>query len=99
LLELSTNKSMTLQSRTRATRSLARPEIRANASPAALVLVDLKAATACSARRDVLERVKETGDGRCLATLKAMRNPRGCGFMGVRDCWGCLRKEDILDDT
>jgi hypothetical protein len=28
-----------------------------------------------------------------------MKSTRGCGFLGTRDCWGCLRRDDMLDDA
>jgi serine/threonine-protein kinase len=99
LLELSSNKALPPAVRTRATRSLSRPNVHANASRAAMVLLDLKSATTCTARRDWLDRAKDEGDARCLPTLKTMKNPRGCGFMGIRDCWPCLRHDDALDDA
>jgi serine/threonine-protein kinase len=86
-------------SRIRATKSLAKPEVRAHASKAAAVLLDFKAAKGCEARRDLLDRAKEDGDARTLALLKAMKSTRGCGFLGTRDCFPCLRKDGALDDA
>lgn len=99
LIEVSTSKAMPPSIQKRAAKSLARPEVRANASPATSVLLDLKAAKRCEEKRDLLERVKENGDARLLPSLKAMRSPRGCGFMGMRDCFSCLRKDDSLDEA
>jgi serine/threonine-protein kinase len=98
LIELSTSKAARAV-RLRADRSLARAEIRANASAAASVLIDLKAAKDCQAKHDVVERAKDSGDERALPTLKALKNPRGCGFVGMRDCYPCLRRDDALDDA
>jgi eukaryotic-like serine/threonine-protein kinase len=99
LIDMATSKTNALSARNRANKSLGRAEVRANASPAAGIFIDFKAATACAAKRDLLDRVKESGDARLLAVLKTMKTPRGCGFMGMRDCWPCLRKDDALDDT
>jgi serine/threonine-protein kinase len=99
LLDVSTNKAVPAPTRTRATKDLARSDIRAKATPAAAVVLDMKGASTCSARRDWLDRAKENGDERVLAQLKAMKNPRGCGFLGIKDCWPCLRKDDSLEDT
>jgi eukaryotic-like serine/threonine-protein kinase len=99
LIELSTSKSTSPAVRTRATKSLAKTDVRANASAASGVIIDLKTAKDCPAKRDVLDRVKDNGDERILPTLKAMKNPRGCGFMGMRDCYGCLRRDDTLEDA
>jgi serine/threonine-protein kinase len=83
----------------RATRSLAKPEVRAKASPATGVLLDMKAAKNCAAKKDVLARAKSDGDARMLPVLASMKEQRGCGFMGMRDCWPCLRKDTALDDA
>jgi len=99
LIDLSTSKTLAPAYRARASRSLARAEVRANASPAASVLLDFKAAATCPAKRDLLERAKSNGDARLLPSLKALKTPRGCGFMGMRDCWPCLRRDDALDEA
>lgn len=99
LIELSTTKSASPAVRARAGRSLGRADVRANASAAAGIVIDLKAARDCPGKREVIERAKDSGDERVVPSLKAMRNPRGCGFMGMRDCYGCLRRDDVLDDA
>lgn len=83
----------------RATRSLTAPQVRMKASPAAGVLLDMKAAKDCTAKKKLLERAKKEGDARMLGALVPMKEQRGCGFMGMRDCWPCLRKDTELDDT
>jgi eukaryotic-like serine/threonine-protein kinase len=99
LIEIAMSKTIALPYRNRANKSLGRTEVRANATPAAGILIDFKTATACAAKRDLLDRVKTSGDARMLALLKTMKTPRGCGFMGMRDCWPCLRKDDALDEA
>ena len=99
LVELSTSKAMPPNIQKRAAKSLTRPEVRANASPATSVMLDLKSAKKCEDKRELLDRVKENGDARVLPSLKAMKSPRGCGFMGMRDCYSCLRKDDSLDEA
>jgi serine/threonine-protein kinase len=99
LVELSTNKSAPLTVQRRAAKSLTRPEVRANASAATGVMLDLKTAKRCEDKHELLDRIKESGDARVLPSLKAMKSPRGCGFMGMRDCFSCLRKDDALDDA
>ena len=99
LVDLAGTKSVPAATRLRATKAIARPEVRAGASPATSVFLELRAATTCPAKRDLLERVKENGDERTLPALKQLRSPRGCGFMGMRDCWACLRKGDGLDEA
>ncbi len=97
LLELATSKVAAVKSR--ALSSLARPDVRSNASPAATIVLDMKSANSCAAKHEVIERAKEAGDDRVLSTLKALKNPRGCGFMRMRDCHPCLRKDDALEDA
>ncbi len=99
LIELSSNKKVPAATRTRATKSLSRADTRAKASPAALVFLDLKNAKSCTAKRDLLERVKDSGDARVLPLLKTMKSTRGCGFMGRRDCYPCLRRGGALDEA
>jgi hypothetical protein len=62
-------------------------------------MLDLKSAKRCEDKRELLDRAKDSGDARILTSLKAMKNSRGCGFMGMRDCYSCLRKDDALDDA
>jgi serine/threonine-protein kinase len=83
----------------RASRSLSKPEVRAAASPATGVLLDMKAAKNCAAKKELLDRAKNEGDARMLTVLASMKEPRGCGFMGMRDCYPCLRKDTALDDA
>jgi serine/threonine protein kinase len=99
LVDLSTNRSAPLAVQKRAAKSIARADVRANASAATALMLDLKGAKRCEDKRDLLERAKESGDARVLPSLKAMKNPRGCGFMGMRDCYSCLRKDDALEDA
>jgi eukaryotic-like serine/threonine-protein kinase len=99
LLDLATAKNVSHNTRLRASKALLRPEVKANASPAASVLLELRTAKNCEARHDLMERAKEHGDARILPMLKQLKNPRGCGFMGVRDCYPCLRKDDALEEA
>ena len=99
LIELSTNKAAPVAVQKRAAKSVARADVRANASPATAVMLDLKAAKKCDDKHDLLERVKESGDARVLPTLKTLKNTRGCGFMGMRDCHPCMRKDGALDEA
>jgi eukaryotic-like serine/threonine-protein kinase len=99
LIELSTNKSAPISIQRRAAKSLTRADVRSNASPATSVMLDLKTAKRCEDKRELLDRAKDNGDARILPALKALKSPRGCGFMGMRDCFSCLRKDDSLEDA
>jgi serine/threonine-protein kinase len=83
----------------RCTQSLSKPEVRRHASPAALVLFDLRAAKECDAKRAAAERAATQGDARSLAELKTLSKRYGCGKRGRYDCWPCLRKDGFLDDV
>jgi hypothetical protein len=84
--------------RARASKVLTDPGLRAAASPATAVLLDLVAAPTCEARRELLSRAREQGDARALAPLRALRIRRGCGSRGGRhDCNACLRIDGALE--
>jgi serine/threonine-protein kinase len=97
LYDLSNSKTATMLARNRAAKGLSQEDVKANASAATRVMLDLKGASTCTARRDWLQKAKQGADSRSLPTLKAMRNTRGCGFMGLKDCWPCIHKEDVDD--
>ena len=85
--------------RARAAKSLAKPEVRGHAAPGAAVLLDLRAATSCAAKHDLLARVKEHGDTRLTPALKSLKATRGCGFLSRQDCWPCMRRDTALDEA
>jgi len=64
-------------------------------SPALRVALELtKAKTeGCAAIKKLLPRVQESGDVRSLPLLSRLTDRRGCGFLGLRDCFACLRTE------
>ena len=69
-----------------------------NASQAASVLLDFKAATACTSKHDLLARAKDHGDARLLPSLKQIKQARGRGFFS-RDPYPCMRKDTALEDA
>ena len=97
LLELSESKDIPPTTRATAVRSLAKPAVRAKATGATAVLLDLGAASGCEAKREVLVRSGAQADVRALPALTAMKNTRGCGSRGKHDCFRCLRGDDTLD--
>ena len=56
---------------------------------------DLRSASRCTERKEVVVRLKALGDERALPTLRWFdRQPRrGCGFIKLEDCYGCMRTE------
>jgi len=79
--------------------SLTKPDVLAKASTVTRLAIDLRAAKQCEAKRDLLPRVQTEGDRRALVQLRGLLQTRGCGFLGVQDCWSCLRKSSVLQDT
>ncbi len=83
---------------TRAARKwLDEPETRTRAHPAAVLALEIRAARTCGAVRDLLPRLTEQGDERSLSPLRRYRTTRGCGFLGLGDCYKCLRRGDALE--
>ncbi len=97
LLDLSTRPGLTPATKNKITQSLAKPEVKAHASPAAALTLELKGTKTCDARYAMLDRASREGDARTLALLKTMQAKNGCGFLGMRDCWPCMRKDGALD--
>ncbi|MBX3219358.1 MAG: serine/threonine protein kinase [Labilithrix sp.] len=99
LVDLSSDRTAPPVVQRRAAKSITRADVRAHASPATAVMLDLKAAKKCEDKRGLLDRVKDDGDARVLPSLRSLKSPRGCGFAGMRDCFPCLRKGDALDEA
>lgn len=85
--------------RSRAAQSLERPQVRARASAAAAIALDLRAATRCEDKRELLDRAAKDGDQRVLQQLRALLQTNSCGPYGVLDCWSCLREGSQLQDA
>ena len=99
LYDLSITKGLSPRTLTRVKQTLAKQEIKSRMSPALQVVIDLKNASGCEAKRAVLPRAKESGDARALVALRGMMAAKGCGFLGLGDCWGCLRRDGALGAT
>ena len=99
MLDLQAKPGVASATKTRLNQSLAKAEVRSHASPSASLALDLKSAKTCDARYALLDRAKSEGDARVLAVLKPMEQTSGCGFLGRRDCWSCMRKDTALDDA
>ena len=58
----------------------------------------LERARTCRERQDAIAELEELGDARALASLRRIADaPRtGCGFLGLSDCYGCVRG-DVRD--
>jgi Protein kinase domain len=69
------------------------------ASPALQILIELprvQKADGCKGVKEMLPRVTELADARAVAVLKRFKDRRGCGFLGLSDCYSCLRRGDDL---
>ncbi len=88
------------QPKQRAAQALGKPAVRARASQALLILMDMKSTkNGCEAKRALLERAEKYGDERLLPLLKPLTVNRGCGFLGFGDCWSCMRSTTALRDA
>jgi serine/threonine-protein kinase len=83
----------------RAKVSLAKPSVRAMATKALAVTLELRAAPSCEARFALLTKARDDGDVRTLGLLRPLQYQRGCGFLGRSDCLPCLRRDRSLVDA
>lgn len=74
-------------------------DVRAKASLALAVALDLRAAQTCEQSRDVLHRAQEQGDRRSLHLLAKLTIKSGCGPSKKQDCYPCLRDGDDLKNA
>jgi hypothetical protein len=90
------NRSVPSRLKNRISQSLTKAEVRAHASPATLITLDLRIATRCETKRALLSRAAQHGDQRTLQLLKPLTITRGCGTLKLGDCWPCMRKDGAL---
>jgi hypothetical protein len=72
-------------------------EVRAKASKALAVALDLREAETCEKNRDLLERASTDGDHRSFHLLNKLTRKYGCGPNKRQDCYACLRDDKDLD--
>ena len=72
-------------------------EVRAKASKALAVALDLRDAETCEKTQALLGRVASDGDRRTLHLLSKMTRKYGCGPNKRQDCYACLRDGTELD--
>jgi hypothetical protein len=73
---------------------LAAKDVRAKASPALSVALDLRKADECEAFKALLSVVVEQGDRRSLSPLAKATKKHGCGDDKRADCFECIRDLD-----
>jgi len=87
---------VTKPAKNQASKLLRSDAVEKKASPALAVAVDLRFAGGCHAKHKLLDRAKEHGDRRSLAQLRGLLHSKGCGFLGLGDCWKCMRADRKL---
>jgi hypothetical protein len=75
------------------------PDVRAKASPALAVALDLRVADSCEEKKKLLPVAQRDGDRRSLHLLTKLRRATGCGPGQRLDCHGCLRDSKALDEA
>jgi hypothetical protein len=73
--------------------------VRASAPAALLLALQIREAKSCSAFLELLPRLTKDGDDRSLLPLRRLQSGSGCGFLGLEDCYPCLRQGTALDDA
>ncbi len=74
-------------------------DVRAKASDALSVALDLRTTTDCEEMKAVLERAKEHADRRSIRSLGKLNLKFGCGEKKNEDCWKCFRTTHLLKDA
>jgi hypothetical protein len=74
-------------------------DVRAKASPALAVALDLRVADSCEDKKKLLPLAERDGDRRSLHLLTKLRRATGCGPGQRYDCHGCLRDGKALDNA
>ena len=97
LYDMAYGSGQSSSSSSRAKKSLAHGEATRNASPALMVAIDLRAAKDCESKKELLTKAGALGDSRSLTIVEGYAKKGGCGFLGMSDCYGCMRKDDALE--
>ena len=74
-------------------------DVRAKASKALAVALDLRDADSCEKSRDLLARATGEGDRRSFQSLSKMTRKYGCGPGKRQDCYACLRDGKDLEEA
>ncbi|MGC4063058.1 MAG: serine/threonine-protein kinase [Polyangiaceae bacterium] len=74
-------------------------ELEQQASDALKAQLSLDSAKSCQEYRALLPQIKTHGDTRALKQLRKLTYARGCGLLGLGDCYGCLRSSRALADA
>ena len=80
----------------RAMQVLSEQSVRDQASPALSVALDLQQARGCAAHKKLLPRAAKYADARSDPYLRRLLATKGCGFLGLGDCYSCVRGDPNL---
>lgn len=73
--------------------------LRAAASPALAVALEMRRAESCEQHLALIPRAREHGDRRSMHLLARLMRRHGCGPRKTGDCYKCLRDNDELKDA
>ena len=74
-------------------------QVKSQMSAALSVAMALHLAHTCHDYKATLERAATDADQRSEPILRSLTHNRGCGFLGLGDCFGCLRSQTSLLST
>ena len=89
LYELATSSAASKAAKSRAVTLTKRDDVRKLASPALRVALDLRDKSGCE-RASLFSEAEASGDKRSLVYLTPLNARKGCGFLGMNDCFSCL---------
>ena len=78
---------------------LEKDDVRAHASKALAIALELRDRPRCEEAKRLLPRATENADERSVRPLTAYTSRSGCGFLGLGDCYSCMRRGDELGDA
>jgi tRNA A-37 threonylcarbamoyl transferase component Bud32 len=78
---------------------LDREEVRKHASKALRVALELRRTTRCEDVKRLVIEAADVADERAFRPLHQLDVRRGCGFLGLADCYPCRRRGEILSDA
>jgi hypothetical protein len=78
---------------------LDKADVREHASTALRTALELRRVNRCDEAKKLVLRAKDEADERAFRPLNALTSRRGCGFLGLGDCFSCLRQGDDLSEA
>jgi hypothetical protein len=96
LFDVWTSTTQKTESTALAKSMLDREDVRQRTSAPLRLALDLRRATKCEEVQRLVVEAKDHADERASRRLTQLASRRGCGFLGLSDCFSCLRKGDDL---